>query len=180
MSTWFFTRPSPLAAELASRGETILSTPEQHVDHLATKWGIEIGDMDSSMYGLSLDGWIRQMLPDFVVMVDPLVGGDRLTGFGYPRDLVKKAKGLSRRVIFVALSTMDPGIYRRYQGKMHKHCLCRIQDFGVWLTNDEEVAHSSAQSRRTALWSDVGGVLRLVEHLQARTMYKGTEGPFRS
>jgi len=178
--TWFFTRPSPLADALAARGETIVSTPEHHVDRLASKWGIEIGDMDSSMYGLLLDDWIRQMSPEFVVMVDPLVGGDQYKGFGYPRDLVKKARKQSRRQILIGLSTLDPDTYQRYQGKRHKHCLCRMQDFAVWLTNDGEVARLSAQSRRSALWSEVDGVVRLVEHLRARTSYKGTEGPFRS
>jgi len=175
---WFFTRPSPLEAGLVEAGEEIISGPEHHVDALASRWDISIGEMDSSLYGMLLDDWVRALLPDVVVFIDPLIGGDRLSGFGYPRDLIKHFRALGR-ITLVGLTTLDPETHQRYQGKRHKHCLCRLQDFGVWLTNDGGVADLASKARRAALWSDVGGVMAAVAHARGSVAYKGGQGPFR-
>lgn len=153
------TRDHPLSAALVAAGMVEVGGPQHRVEHF--------GAMDTKDYPLSKV--ITETRPDVVVLVDPW-----RNNVGYSKGAVVKWAQSRDGYGIVGVAVDDPAYWEIARARAHPACVCTIQNFHVYVTNDPGVAAEAAKTRRTALWrpgEPAGHVLQAIRDAIGRVRY---------
>ena len=168
---FFLTRDTPLAAALVAAGHTISSTPAMWADAYLNWTETDNQPQDYPLRRLTKgleSSW------DVLIVVDPLFGA-----WGHPRGAVERWRRQRTKTV-VALVRNDPNTLHRYVKHQFRGCVCRLEDFGVYLSNHQGSVTEASYAHRSALWAPglpIGPVLAMIEHARSGKNYTPPRRP---
>lgn len=155
------TKDHPISAALVAAGMLEVGGPGRRAEDF-----VDPAAPDTKAYPLSR--LIAEVRPDVLVLIDPW-----RDGFGYGKGTVVKWAQSKAGHLAVGVGD-DPAYWELARARRHPACVCSLQNFAVYVTNDPATAEASARERRTALWrpgESADHVVRAIRDAAGRQRY---------